>query len=837
MSETNPQSRGENLPTPLSSFIGREREITEVKNLLETKRLVTLTGPGGSGKTRLALQVANGLKDEYEDGIWLSELGSLSDGALVVQTIASSLNLREQPNRTLIDTLSDYLLNRHALLVIDNCEHLIQACAQFADAILPRCPNLHILTTSREMLGIAGETVWVIPPLSLPEAQPWKNPESVQRALHVYRQSEAVQLFVDRASAMAQDFSLSTENGAWVSEICRRLDGMPLAIELAAARVRALSVQQITERLDDRFHLLVDGSRTSAPRQHTLFAAIDWSYELLPAPEQKVLQRLSLFASGATLNAAESVCAGNGVAKKDVLEIISQLVNKSLVTVSKDSKDVSRYSLLETIRQYAGEKAENSVDFAESKDRFIKYFCSWAIEAGQKINTTGKKLWLERFEAEDDNLRAAMEWSQTSKSNVDLGLRLASDLVGFWLAHDHYSEGRKQLEAILEKTKDTDLLELRAHVVYETANMAFTQTDYPAVHTLLEESLSIYQSLGPEGRLGQAKSLLLLGDMWRQLGEYATAFPLFVEGLRLMQELDDKGGIVVALWQLGYYAVSTGDYVQAEKYLTEALHIAQQNNDKGNSTIVLSALAETALRQNHLDQAAKFEEESLKLRREIGEKWGIAVSLANFGWIALRRKDFVKAEEYLLESLSLRHEIEDRGGMAWCLEKLAKINVLYGQKKTHGDSSIFFRRAVRLFGAAFALRAPFGSAIDQADQEDYDQSLDILKKSLGQERFSNLWGEGAAMAFEKLLDEAGLESNNRKKQRNQEPLAGLTTREREVATLISQGKSNREIAEAMTVRVKTVETYVTRILHKLGFGSRVQIATWALEKGLNKKDL
>jgi predicted ATPase len=305
-----------NLPAPLSSFIGRERERAEIKQLLPAHRLITLTGAGGSGKTRLSLKVAGELLNEFEHGIWFVEFASVFDPALISQTVASTLNIREQSGRSLIDILMDYLSSRQALLILDNCEHLIAACAQFADTFLQRCPNLKILATSREVLGITGEVSWTIPSLSLPGTQPWTNPTSAQDALSLYEESESVQLFVARAQAGSPDFKLTAENGAWVADICRHLDGMPLAIELAAARVRTLSVQQIAERLNDRFHLLTGGSRNALPRQQTLAATLDWSYALLSDAERRVLQRLSVFAGGAaTLEAAESVCSSEGVQK------------------------------------------------------------------------------------------------------------------------------------------------------------------------------------------------------------------------------------------------------------------------------------------------------------------------------------------------------------------------------------------------------------------------------------------------------------------------------------------------------------------------------------------
>ncbi len=821
-----------NLPTPLSAFIGREREIAEVKQYLSAHRLVTLTGAGGSGKTRLSSKVAGELSEEFEHGISFVELASISDPALVPETIASTLNIREQPGQSLMDVLISHLSQRDILLVIDNCEHLVSACAQFAEAVLQKCPDLKILATSREALGITGEIVWSVPPLSLPVQQPWTSPVSAQDALRRYEESESVQLFVTRAKANSPGFQLTTENGAWVAEICRRLDGMPLALELAAARVRSLTVQQIAQRLNDRFRLLTGGSRTAPLRQQTLESAIDWSYILLSPAEQKVLQRLSVFAGGATLEAAETVCAGDGVETVDVLDVLSRLVDKSLVMAIRLEDGEMRYRLLETIRQYASQKLIESGEADESKNRYLAYFVEWV----EKENSN-RTLWLERYETEHDNLRAALDWSLTSEDRVYLGLRLVERLGWFWNARGYFSEGRAQVAAVLKKTKPHDRSELRAKVLYLAGVLAFYQTDYPVSRALAEESLSIYRELGAEGRLGLANALINLGDMWRQVGSYEKAFSHLEEGLRLMRELNDLNGLVSAFWQLGYYAVSMSDYRQAEQYFTEALSLARQKDDQFDTAVILSGLAECAVRQGNYGGAEVFEKESLMLRKIHGEKWGIAVSMGNFAWIAIHQNDLGKAGTLLLESLALRREIEDVGGMAWCLEKLAKINILNAQKKSSMQSLEYFRRAVRLFGAAVKLRTPVGSVIDAVDRPDYERMISSLRTSLGQEAFEAAWNEGQAMSLELAIEYALAEPAAAEIEVTlKEKFGGLTERERETAALIAQGKSNRAIAKAMTVDVKTIETYVTRILNKLGFVSRVQIATWMIEKGFDKKE-
>lgn len=369
-----------------------------------------------------------------------------------------------------MDVLSSHLSGRETLLVMDNCEHLIQACAQFAKTILQKCPELKILATSREVLGITGEIVWAVPPLSLPMPQPWRSPASAQDALSFYGESESVQLFVMRAKANSSEFQLTIENGAWVAEICRRLDGMPLAIELAAARVRSLSVQQIAQRLDDRFRLLTGGSRTAPLRQQTLESAIDWSYTLLPLAEQRVLQRLSVFAGGATLDAAEWVCADKD---ESVLDALSRLVDKSLVTASRLEDGEVRYRLLETIRQYASQKLEEATDVVESKNRHLDYFVHWADIAKPHLKGVDQLIWLQCFELENDNLRAAMEWSLLAANRVEKGLRLTIVTFIFWMLHGHHNEGRLRLAAILAHEAAQKPMLLRAQALNRASILVF----------------------------------------------------------------------------------------------------------------------------------------------------------------------------------------------------------------------------------------------------------------------------------------------------------------------------------------------------------------------------
>lgn len=814
------------LPTPVSSFIGREREIAEITQLLAENRLVTLTGPGGCGKTRLALEVAKGCSEEFDHGVWLTEFASLADGLLVPQAVASTLGVGERQKQALVDELVNFLRVRHTLLVFDNCEHLIGACAALAETLLQTCPNLWILATSREPLAISGEMVWAVPPLSLPNMQPWSGVDRESQVRPAYLQSEAVQLFIARALTATVDFTFTEENGGWVAEVCRQLDGIPLAIELAAARVRAMSVRQIAERLDDRFHLLTAGSRTAPPRQQTLEATLDWSYTLLAEAERGVLQRLSIFAGGATLEAAESICAGEGIDSQEVLDVLLRLVDKSLVVVDRPEVGEPRYRLLETIRQYAGEKLADTGETKMTKDRHLGYFIQWAEKAEPNLSGVDQLAWLAQYEADHDNLRTALEWSRENPIRTEEGLRLAAACGRFWRLHGHLSEGRARLTAAFSQAAVQKRSSVYARALMHTANLMYLQSDLPAMRPVAEEALSVWRELGEEGKAGAAYTLDLIGELAAEEGDYTRALLFFQEAIGIYRELKDLYGVSDILMQFGWAAMRTGEYPQAEHHLEEFLKLAREIGDKTRVTYALSGLGEVALRQGDYPRANTLLDQGLELSRPHGDKWGTGTLLGSLGWVALRQRNFKQMREYLRESLAIRSDIGDRGGIAWCLEKLAEAAVLAGERQ----------RAVIVLGGAAALRTPIGSVIDPADLPDYKRSLVELRTALGEEAFEAAWAEGKFMPLEKIIDYALSDLNLTKEEPSRsgkENYGGLTAREREVAALIAHGKSNREIAEVMVVGVRTVETYVTRILGRLSFDSRVQIATWAVEKGLD----
>ena len=825
MTQSDTQRTRGNLPSLLSAFIGREQEMEQVEQLLLSHRLVTIAGPGGAGKTRLALQLASKLQAGFEDGIWLVELASLSDATLIEQTVASCLDIREQTGKPFIETLVSHLASLEILLILDNCEHLVTACAQFAETVLRRCPRLKILVTSREVLGIDGEVVWNIPSLSLPESQPWKSPSAAQTAIEVYKQSEAVQLFLDRAGRIIHGFDLNVENGAWIAEICRQLDGMPLAIELAATRVRAMSVEQIAQRLDDRFRLLIGGSRTAEPRQQTLAATLDWSYMLLSEAEQKVLQRLSVFSGGCTIEAAQAICSSGETVDEDVLNEIYRLVEKSLVVVDRFEGGKTRCRLLESIRQYAQSKLIESGEGGEISDRHLKYYVQWAEKTENYLIGSEQLYWLERYEMEHDNVRAALEWGQSVPEGGLLCLRLAAAMGHFWRLHNYISEGRLHFKTALANHDALQPTLHRAHALYSAYVLAFYQSDYPVVRELAEEALSIANSLGSSGRLEAANALEMLAEVASETGDYSTAPKLYEQALAVYREVGHLVGIGDTLKMLGYSAMRNGEYEHAQNYLEEALVVCRQAGDLRHISSTLLGLSDLAIRRGHFERAGVLLKESLQITQPLGQNWGVAAILGAMGWLALCRGEFKEMKKFLQESLRLRIESGDVGGIAWCLEKLAEAACRENQ---YENSSI-------ILGCAAALRKPINSVMDHIDQPNYERIISDLRSALGPETFTAAWAEGQTLPLEQVVELALAEPESTKNEsKYKDEFGGLTKRELEAALLISKGKSNREIAEAMTVGVKTVETYVTRILNKLGFDSRVQIATWVLENGLDK---
>ncbi len=557
-------SRSQNLPLQLSSFINREREMQEVKEWLAKSRLVTLNGTGGVGKTRLALHVGADILNEFDDGVWCVELAALSDPALAPQTVAMTLGVQEAPHSVLVNTLTSALRARCALLILDNCEHLIDACARLAEVLLRGCPHLKIIATSREPLRVPGEVTYIVPPFTTPDLARRSDPISLTKYASVC-------LFVERAASSKPGFVMGETNALDIAQACHRVDGIPLAIELAAARVKVLPVAQIVKRLDERFHLLTSGARTALPQHQTLRSTMDWSYDLLTETEQVLFRRLAVFVGGFTLDASEAVCAGEQIETDDVLDVLAELVSKSLVVAGGTDREV-RYRLLDTVQRYAQEKLDEFRETTRVRERHRVYFLEFAEGIEPDLQGPEQAARLEQLETEHDNLRAALAWSVESGNTVN-ALRLSGALWRFWYIRGYHREGREWLEDALASSGGV-LPALRAKALDGAGYLATDQADYAAAFLHFEESLSIHRALGDKA--GVAESLHGLGRAaWRK-GDFERAAGFYEEALVFRKDLGATNIIPLVLNSLATLAMATGDLPKAASLLRESLAMCRR---------------------------------------------------------------------------------------------------------------------------------------------------------------------------------------------------------------------------------------------------------------------
>ncbi|MCI0398525.1 MAG: tetratricopeptide repeat protein [Chloroflexi bacterium] len=661
-----------NLPIQLTSFIGREKEMAEIRRLLGTTRLLTLTGPGGTGKTRLALQVAGDLQELFSDGLRFVELAPVTDPALVPQNVAAVLGLREEPGYPLVKTVVDYLRARSLLLILDNCEHLVAGAAELAETILRACPRVKILASSREALGIAGESTFTVPSLSLPPIGSRHRPP-----VETLTQYEAVRLFIERAGAALPGFTVTNDNAPAVAQICHRLDGIPLAIELAAARVKTLQVEQIAARLDDRFPVLANTSRAAVPRQQTLRTLIDWSYNLLSEPERVLFRRLSVFAGGWTLPAAEAICDFRPIQNSfDVLDLLTQLANKSLVVVERKQGAETHYHFMETIRQYAREKVLDAGEGDLARQRHWAYFLRLAEEAEPRLRDQGQQEWLDRLEVEHDNLRAALHWSLSSGQGSSVwlpqepwsaegGLRLASALWWFWFLRGYLSEGRRWFEGLLaEAGKGLPVPPARhGRALSQAGFLAFFQGDGERAAALAGEGLALARQQAGDQE-GLALALFVMGNAHNGRGDRAQAAVLFQESLALFRALSNDWGVALVLNVVGWGAFLRRNYKQAEAMAKECLMLRRKLGVKVGIAAALDLLGSIARVQGHYQRAAALLEESLALTQGLKIRPVTSITLNQLGRVAHAQGDFTSAASLHEEALGLFRELEDRQGTA-----------------------------------------------------------------------------------------------------------------------------------------------------------------------------
>jgi non-specific serine/threonine protein kinase len=805
-----------NLPAQLTSFVGRDRELRHVGDALATSRLVSLTGPGGIGKTRLALEAGGGLVANFPNGVWLVQLGAVADPARVVSTVALDLGVREESTRPLLDTLTDALRPRRLLLVLDNCEHVIDASAALASALLGACRGLRILATSREPLAIPGETVWQVPSLSLPPAD---GPAGLEPALA----SEAVRLFVERARAARPDFELTERNVGHVEEVCRQLDGIPLAIELAAARLRVLGVEQIAARLQDRFQLLSSGYRTAPPRHQTLRAVLDWSHDLLVEPEQVLLRRLAAFAGGFTLDAAEAVClvpSAQVDGPQGVLDALLSLVNKSLVVVDSDG----RFHLLETVRQYAAEKLTAAGDDAAVRRRHLAWYLELAGQAESALRGAQQAGWLDRLEREHENVRAALRWALDGAPDVEAGLRLGSAVWWFWRERGYASEGRQWLERALAAPGSEHVAPaVRGRALDAAGALAHSQGAYAAARSIVEAALALWRDQGD--RHGMVASLNTLGIVAKAEGDHARATVLLEEMLREARALGETGRVATGLNNLATIAIDQGEYARARPMIEESLTLKRQLGDRVGIVAALHNLGDAAYHLGEYDAAATLLAESVTLSRALGATHRGAQSLHGLGMARLQLGEEASAITDLGQSLVLFRDMGDEWGMALCLEGLAQAAA---RQRGH-------HLAVQLFATAAVWREANGSPLPPNDRVEYERALDAARDQLGQAAFDAAWMIGAQMRLAQAIDAAlALQPvavvPASTTDDTEETEGALSPREREVAELVARGLTNRQIGDELSISKTTVDRHVSNILVKRGFASRAQLAAWVARR-------
>jgi predicted ATPase/DNA-binding CsgD family transcriptional regulator/transcriptional regulator with XRE-family HTH domain len=754
------------LPVPLTNFIGRERDIVDARGLLASARLLTLVGTGGVGKTRLALEVA---RAPVADVAAFVDLAPVSDGQLAPAAVAAGLGVRERPDVPLLDMLISVVAPRGVLLVLDNCEHLVQACAELADRLLQACPSLRILATSREPLRVAGEQLWQVLPLALPE------PGDADATA-----SEAVQLFIERARLVQPDFHLNQQNASVAAQVCRWLDGIPLAIELAAARLPSLGLEQLAARLEDRFHVLTQGSRAAPARHRTLRAIVDWSYELLSDPERTLFRRLAVFAGGWTLEMAEEICAGEGLDRREILDVLVRLAEKSLIVMGEDGAQ-PRYSFLETLRQYAAERLWEAADSELTPAHHLEWCVVLAERADAEKDGPRRQAWLGRLEREHGNLRTALAWSLADPRRLEAALRLAGALGWFWWLGGHAREGSYWLREVLERPsvetpadpRAGGVAWARAWALAEAGRLFLRQGDLVAARRLLHEGLLVARRAGR--REAEACALLYLGELALEEGDSAAARAYLEDGVALAREQPGAGPALCRfLHWLGHAAEADAQPHEATSFYTAAREWARTSGDAFFESIAARGLASAAIERGELGAARAF----------------------------------------LLDAVALSRRVENaRIDDPALLAHFARLAAAERQPE----------RALCLAAAVAALGKAAGTHLFRYDQQLLERRLESARRLVSAAAAAAATNRGLAMGREEAMAYAVTAAHDR----GAPDGAALTSHEREVATLVCRGWTNQQIAAELLISRGTAKRHVENILRKLGLASRAQLLDWA----------
>jgi predicted ATPase/DNA-binding SARP family transcriptional activator len=722
-----------NLPARLTSFVGRQREKAEVDQLLASARLVTLTGPGGSGKTRLSLEIAHQTLSDFPDGVWLVELAPLADAALLPQAIASVLGLGEAPGSSITETLTAYLRSKQLLLLLDNCEHLVDDCAQLAHALLVACPGLRILATSREPLHVAGEVTWLVQPLSLPNLEQLPSPDELAKV-------EAVRLFIERARNPLPSFALDEHNAMPVAQICCWLDGIPLAIELAAARIPVLSPQGIAGRLDEVFRLLVSRERISASRHQTLRAALDWSYNLLSEKEQALFRRLSIFSGGFSLEAAEGICPQDDISLAEVLDLLSQLIDKSLVAVHQDEFQGQRYHLLMIIQQYGLELLRLSEEERQARQRHLAWYTNYATRAEPELHGSDQIAWLRKLDSEHDNFRSALKW-WLDHSEGEAGMQLAGALGYYWYVRNYWSEGGGWLEAVLARDHNPPGRP-RAWALYQAGHLAILQGEHEKAESLLLESYNLSQVVSHHHAM--AWSLFARAWLEGDRGNHTQADQFNDSAYSLFDELDDLVGMAYCLHLKGEDAREMGDYLNAIAFCEKSLAMFRKLGIPGSIFLDLITLSEIRLYQGNTGLALGYAEDALQLTQALGDRRGHSMVLHILGKVAYQQGEFQAAASRLRKAISVFSEVGDKWFLMICLEQLALVASAQGQVEA----------AARWLGSTEVLRKAFSLPRRPADQPLYERNVAEIQARVGRDAFDLAWEEGCKMTLEQVVDDA-----------------------------------------------------------------------------------
>ena len=735
------ESFNHNLPAQLTSFIGREKEMDEIKNLIAAQRIVTLTGSGGAGKTRLSLRVGSESLGQFPSGVWFVELAPVTNPALVPQTLLSIFNLREDSHRTALEVLINFLRPKTLLLILDNCEHLIEACAGISEALLRACPKLKILASSREPLSIAGEVPYRVPSLVIPDPDHLPSLEKLSDV-------DSIRLFMERATTAKSDFKLTKDNASFVAQICFRLDGIPLAIELAAARVRMLSPEQIALRLDNCFRLLTGGSRTALPRQQTLRALIDWSYSLLSEPEKTLFRRLAVFVGGWTLEAAESVC-GEERAGVDVLDLLTRLVDKSLV-FSEEARGEIRYRRLETIRQYSREKFFETDEVEVIRDHHLAFYVQFAEEAERQMRGPARRLWAKHLATEQDNLRASMEWGLAR--NPEGALRIAASLTIFWTAGGFSVEGflwvQKAMMQHMEKIGGYKNPTLRAKGLGGLAFLYLSLGDNANGKRAAEESVALFRQSEDKG--GLAYSLVILSNVLGFLGGHVQAETALMESVAIARSENNPFVLSSALNNLARLTVGLrGDLDAAARYADEAIRISQQVGIEWTAAVAYEVKSIIAVHQKDYQEARAWIEKALSAYQETGAPFNVLMGKSTWAHLERQLGNYAIALDIYRETIVDFRDVGHIGAVAHQLECFGFIALA----QNHPE------RALQLFAAANALRERASTPMTHDEQIYLDEQLKGLRNELNSIQFDAIWSRGRAMTTGQAIEFAVEESH------------------------------------------------------------------------------